>query len=188
MSKPRQYELIYIAEPESSEEVLADLAQQVAAIVSRFDGTIENTEEWGRRKLAYEIAGHKEGVYVLCLLNGGGDMIKEIDRRFRVIDAVIRHLFIRVDEALRVAERTRERRLSRSRRRRIARGLSPDPEPRPGEGTSNAPAAAPAAAAASAVAPAPAAAPAVASVPDASSTSESPAPAVTSDTSTQEEG
>lgn len=129
MSKSRQYELVYILEPESTDEVVADLATQVQDIVSRFEGEIENTENWGRRKLAYEIGRHKEGVYVLHLINGAGDMVKEIDRRLRVIDTVIRHLVVRVDEALRVATRTTDRRLSRSRRRRVARGLSPDPQP-----------------------------------------------------------
>lgn len=131
MSKPRQYELVYITAPDSSEEVLADLATQVTEIVSRLGGSLEGTEEWGRRKLAYEIGGHTDGVYVLHRLQGDGDVVKEIDRRLRVIDTVIRHLVIRVDEALRVAERSRERRQSRARRRRIARGLPPDAVPAP---------------------------------------------------------
>ena len=62
MSTVRQYELVYITPPEITEEALAELHQQVATVVERFGGNIEKTENWGRRKLAYEIASHREGV------------------------------------------------------------------------------------------------------------------------------
>ncbi len=61
MSSARQYELVYITPPEATEEALADLHQQVASIVERFGGSIERTEPWGRRRLAYEIARQREG-------------------------------------------------------------------------------------------------------------------------------
>ena len=61
-------------------------------------GQIEKTENWGRRKLAYEIAHQKEGVYVLEVINGSGELMKELDRRLRVMDQVLRHMVVRVDE------------------------------------------------------------------------------------------
>ena len=85
-----------------------------------------------RRKLAYEIGRHKEGTYVLEVINGNGDLMKEIDRRLRVTDLVIRHLTVRVDEEQGVVERMKARRTDTSRRRRVARGLPPDRQP--GEG------------------------------------------------------
>ena len=110
MKSVRQYELVYIALPDSTEETLNDLHQQVAGIVERFGGTIEKTEQWGRRKLAYEINRQREGVYVLEVINGPGDMTAELDRRLRVLDTVMRHLIVRVDEDLAIAERARTRR------------------------------------------------------------------------------
>ena len=74
MSSVRQYELIYITPPEITEEALAELHTQVAAVVSRFGGTIEKTENWGRRRLAYEIGGQREGVYVLEVIQGPGEL------------------------------------------------------------------------------------------------------------------
>ena len=62
MSTVRQYELIYIAPGEATEEALAEIHNQVAAVVERFEGVIEKTENWGRRRLAYEIGGQREGV------------------------------------------------------------------------------------------------------------------------------
>lgn len=134
MSKPRQYELVYIVRPEVSEQDVADLHAQVEQIIGRYNGTLDKTENWGRRKLAYEIGHQREGIYVVETITGSGDLIKEIDRRLRVSDQVIRHLTVRVDEELRVAERTREARRSNQARRRVARGLPP--EPIPGEGRS----------------------------------------------------
>jgi small subunit ribosomal protein S6 len=127
MSQVRQYELIYITPPESSEEALAELHQQVVAVVERFGGTIERTENWGRRRLAYEIGHHREGVYVLEVINGPGALTAELDRRLRVFDNVIRHLVVRVDEELAVAERSRVRRKSAMTARRVRRGLPPEP-------------------------------------------------------------
>jgi small subunit ribosomal protein S6 len=128
----RKYELVYVVSPEASDEQVTDLHTQIEAIVQRIGGQIEKTENWGRRKLAYEIGRHKEGTYVLEVLNGGGELMKEIDRRLKVIDLVIRHLIVRVDEEQGVVDRTRSRRTENSRRRRVARGLPADRQP--GEG------------------------------------------------------
>ena len=110
MSTTRQYELVYILTPETSEQQVAELHTQIEQIVQRFNGTIDKTENWGRRKLAYEIGHHREGIYVVETITGSGELMKEIDRRLRVIDQVIRHLVVRVDEEMAVAERTRDAR------------------------------------------------------------------------------
>src|SRR5687767_2577790 len=128
----RKYELVYVVSPEASDEQVADLHTQVEAIVQRIGGQIDKTENWGRRKLAYEIGRHKEGTYVLEAITGGGELMKEIDRRLKVSDLVIRHLVVRVDEDQAVVERVRARRTETSRRRRVARGLPADRQP--GEG------------------------------------------------------
>ena len=99
---------------------------------------LEKTENWGRRKLAYEIGHHKEGTYVLEVINGSGELMKEIDRRLKVLDQVIRHLVVRVDEEQRVVERTRTQRSQT-----IAappRRARPAARPQPGEGAARRPA------------------------------------------------
>ncbi len=128
MSQNRQYELVYIVSPETGEQETTDLHTQVEQIVQRFNGTIDKTENWGRRKLAYEIGHHREGTYVVETITGSGELMKEIDRRLRVTDAVIRHLIVRVDEDLRIADRQRNARKASQARRRVARGLPPEPE------------------------------------------------------------
>ena len=128
MSQNRQYELVYIVSPETGEQETTDLHSQIEQIVQRFSGTIEKTDNWGRRKLAYEIGHHREGTYVVETIRGSGELMKEIDRRLRVTDAIIRHLIVRVDEDLRIAERQRDARKATQARRRVARGLPPEPE------------------------------------------------------------
>jgi small subunit ribosomal protein S6 len=128
----RQYELVYILPPDTTEQQVAELHAQVESVVSRMNGQIEKTENWGRRKLAYEISHNKEGVYVLDVINGSGELMKELDRRLRVIDQVIRHLIVRVDQEKKVVERTQTKRRTESERRRVKRGLPPQRQP--GEG------------------------------------------------------
>ena len=127
MSQARQYELVYIAPADATDEVLAEVQQQVAAVVERFGGTIDRTEPWGRRRLAYQISHQREGTYVLHVITGPGTMTTELDRRLRVLDAVMRHLIVRVDEDLAVAERAKARRKSATVARRVRRGLPPEP-------------------------------------------------------------
>src|SRR5262245_46902104 len=130
----RQYELVYILPPETTEQQSGELHEQIVSIVSRLNGQIEKTENWGRRKLAYEIGHFKEGVYVLDVINGSGELMKEIDRRLKVMDQIVRHLIVRVDEEKKVVERTRTKRQAESERRRVKRGLPPQRQP--GEGRS----------------------------------------------------
>jgi small subunit ribosomal protein S6 len=122
MSQARQYELVYILSPDATEQEIADLHTQVESIIARYQGELVKTENWGRRKLAYRIGKHREGTYVLEVFKGTGELTKELDRRLKVIDSVIRHLCVRVDEDLRLAERTRARREAET-QRRIDRGL-----------------------------------------------------------------
>ena len=128
----RKYELVYVVSPDATDDQVSELHTQVDAIVQRLGGQIEKTENWGRRRLAYEIGRHKEATYVLEVINGSGELMKEIDRRLKVTDLVIRHLVVRVDEDQSVIDHKRTRRSESSRRRRVARGLPPDRQP--GEG------------------------------------------------------
>ncbi|MEO8077025.1 MAG: 30S ribosomal protein S6 [Acidobacteriota bacterium] len=134
MSTARQYELVYIVTPEASEQEIADLHTQIEQIIQRMGGTLDKTENWGRKRMAYDIGRHREGNYVVETISGSGELMKEIDRRLRVIDQVIRHLVVRVDEELRVAQRTTDARKTFVARRRTARGLPPERQPGEGRG------------------------------------------------------
>ena len=128
----RQYELVYILPPDTTEQQVTELHAQVEEVVSRMHGQIASTENWGRKRLAYEIARHKEGYYVLQVINGSGELMKELDRRLKVMDIVIRQMIVRVDEEKKVVDRTQTKRRTNSERRRVKRGLPPQRQP--GEG------------------------------------------------------
>jgi small subunit ribosomal protein S6 len=128
----RQYELVYILPPDTTEQQVTELHGQLEAVVSRLQGTFEKTENWGRKRLAYEIGHNKEGVYVLEVINGSGELMKELDRRLRVMDQVLRHMIVRVDQEKKVVDRTQTKRRTESERRRVKRGLPPQRQP--GEG------------------------------------------------------
>jgi len=132
----RQYELVYILPPDSTEQQVGELHEQIAQVVARLHGQVEKNENWGRRRLAYEIGHNKEGVYVLDVINGSGELMKELDRRLKVMDQVIRHMIVRVDEEKKVIDRTRTKRQSESERRRVKRGLPPQRQPGEGRGAS----------------------------------------------------
>ncbi len=124
--------LVAIVQKETHEQKVRARLRRVARRDRRTGGALEKTDNWGRRRLAYEIGRHKEGTYVLEVINGTGELMKEIDRRLKVTDLVIRHLAVRVDEEQQVVDRSRSKRTEMSRRRRVARGLPPDRQP--GEG------------------------------------------------------
>jgi small subunit ribosomal protein S6 len=128
----RQYELVYILPPDSTEQQVAEVQTQIEEVVARLHGQIASTDNWGRKRLAYEIARHKEGYYVLQTINGSGELMKELDRRLKVMDIVIRQMIVRVDEAKKVVDTVQTRRRSNSERRRVKRGLPPQRQP--GEG------------------------------------------------------
>ena len=70
MATSRQYELVYIVSPEATDQEVTDLHTQIEEIVQRYNGTFDKTENWGRRKLAYEIGKHREGTYVVETITG----------------------------------------------------------------------------------------------------------------------
>ncbi len=106
----RTYEIVYIAAPNTSDDDLAKLNAQLEKVVSDAGGTIAKTDNWGRKKLAYKIGKHDEGIYVVLYIEGSGQEIAEVERRLRVNDAIIRHLSVRTDEDLKRAAKLKKRR------------------------------------------------------------------------------
>jgi small subunit ribosomal protein S6 len=129
----RKYEIIFIVRPDVTDEDVAKLITQMEGVVTGAGGTVEKVEKMGRRRLAYRVARQREGIYVLFLVNGTGDTVKEFERRLKVSDAVIKFLTIRVDEDLDRLAKLKELRAKREARRprkpAPAPAASPAPEP-----------------------------------------------------------
>lgn len=93
----RKYEAVFIFEPNMEEEVRNGLFDRFKGIIEA-NGTIDNIDEWGSRKLAYEIKDFKEGYYILVHFQAEADAVNEIDRVAKISDKVIRHMIIREEE------------------------------------------------------------------------------------------
>jgi len=96
----RKYEIMFIIRPDVSEEEVDKVIALMESAVTATGGKVEKVERMGRRKLAYRVSRYREGLYVLFTLEGGGDTVKEFERRLKVSDAVIKFLTVRIDEEL----------------------------------------------------------------------------------------
>jgi small subunit ribosomal protein S6 len=101
---------LFIADPNLSEPDVDTLTAQVQTYVEKEGGKVDKLEKWGKKRLAYEVRRHSEGYYVLMSVLGGVALVKEVERRIKVTDGIIRHLTVRVDEDLKKAERRKGQR------------------------------------------------------------------------------
>ena len=92
-----KYELMYIINPNLSEEETAAIVEKFKALVEQ-NGTLEEMEEMGKRKLAYEINYISEGYYVLVKFTSGPDFPAELDRVLGITDGILRSLITRRPE------------------------------------------------------------------------------------------
>ena len=91
------YELMFIINPTLEEEKKNTVVEMVQGIITDNGGEISNVDVWGMRKLAYLIEKKSEGYYVVIEFKAGTDLPKELDRRLRISDNVMRHMIINKD-------------------------------------------------------------------------------------------
>jgi small subunit ribosomal protein S6 len=94
----RTYELMFILRPDMAEEEQDKLISTVETQVGNAGGTVKHVERMGKRRLAYIVRKFQDGVYVMMALEGEGAMVKEVERRLRVTEPVIKFMTVRVDE------------------------------------------------------------------------------------------
>jgi len=122
----RKYELIFIVRPDVPEEELGKIITQMEGVVSGHGGKIEKIEKIGRRRLAYRVQRQREGIYVLFVVEGTGDTVKEFERRLKVNDLVMKYLSVRVDEELKRAAKAKAWRAEQAARKPRPRPSSPE--------------------------------------------------------------
>jgi len=94
----RTYELMFIVRPDMTDEDLDKLISTLQAVVPASGGTVKSVEKMGKRRLAYTVRRFHDGIYVLLVVEGGGPVMHELERRLRVTEPVIKFLTVRVDE------------------------------------------------------------------------------------------
>lgn len=93
----QKYETMYIVRPELTDSDVQKIADRFKALVEEKGGSVDQAGKWDKRKLAYEIDGHKEGNYVLMNFQAGPDVPAELSRLLGIHDDVIRHRIFRID-------------------------------------------------------------------------------------------
>ena len=104
----RIYEELFIVRADTPEEELDPLIEQLKGVITTAGGTIEKVEKWGVRKLAYRVAKQNEGQYILIVFNAKADTVKELERRMRVSDMVMKFITVRIDEKLKRIEKRKK--------------------------------------------------------------------------------
>ena len=92
-----KYELVLIFKPELSEEDRNTVFSRIQQVIDE-NGKLEEVHDWGKRKLAYEINYIKGGYYYIVNFDLDPQFVKEIERRCRLFDQIIRYMVVRVDE------------------------------------------------------------------------------------------
>ena len=90
----KAYELLFFVAPTISDETRLAVMKRIEATIAEGEGKIDNVEDWGKRKLAYEINGLTEGDYTLIDFYADPANIAELDRVLRINDAVVRHMIV----------------------------------------------------------------------------------------------
>src|SRR5262245_64614233 len=108
-NRAREYETIYILRPDIDADSADRIGTRVADVVSREQGRLTKVESWGRRRLAYDIAKQRRGVYMYLKYLGTGRVVSEIERNLRLADGVLKYqtVLVRSDvevEGLTVAD------------------------------------------------------------------------------------
>jgi small subunit ribosomal protein S6 len=90
-NRAREYETIYILKPDIDADGAEKIATRLAEVVTRESGRLTKVEQWGRRRLAYDIGKQRRGVYMYLKYLGGGKVVAEIERNLRLADGVIKY-------------------------------------------------------------------------------------------------
>ncbi len=91
-----KYETIFVADPTLTEDETEAIIKMIDETVTSAGGTVLKVERWGKRRLAYPILHKEEGFYVLMVVDCPAQLVKEIERRYRINDRIIRHQTVRV--------------------------------------------------------------------------------------------
>lgn len=95
----RPYETIFILKPDLEEEAINAAIERYANLIQEHQGSVEEINRWGKKRLAYEIDDYREGYYTLILFQGEPSTANELDRVLRINDEVLRHIIVRRDNA-----------------------------------------------------------------------------------------
>jgi small subunit ribosomal protein S6 len=113
----RVYEELFIVKPDAPEEEVNTFVDQLKTLITNGKGTVDKVDNWGTRKLAYRVSKYAEGHFILIQFSSSPESVKEIERRLRVADMVIKFITVRIDEKQKKIEKRKKAREKRAARR-----------------------------------------------------------------------
>lgn len=93
----RAYEVLFIIRPDLEEEATAAVVDKFTNLINTNSGEVTSINKWGKRRLAYEVEGFREGFYTLVNFNGEPATAQELERVFRITDETMKYLITRKD-------------------------------------------------------------------------------------------
>jgi small subunit ribosomal protein S6 len=115
----RIYEELFIVRPDATDEAVEPVLEQLKSVITNSGGTLDKTEKWGMRRLAYRVLKYDEGQYFLMQFTAEASTVLEIERRLRVADVVMKFLTVRIDEKLKRIEKRKKAREKRAARKPV---------------------------------------------------------------------
>jgi small subunit ribosomal protein S6 len=106
--RTREYETIFILKPDVTNEVIGATNSKIRGVLEAGGGTLLKIENWGRRKLAYEVKKQLKGIYIFLRYLGNAGLVEEVERNLHLTDSVIRQYSVKIAENVDPATRTSE--------------------------------------------------------------------------------
>jgi len=94
----RRYETIFIASPELNDDDVKVIIEKTKGLIEKMGGQVEKTDDWGTRKLAYEVKKKSRGHYIYMKFSGKSDLVAEVERMFRINEGVIKYQSVQIEE------------------------------------------------------------------------------------------
>jgi small subunit ribosomal protein S6 len=99
----REYETIYVLRPDISKEGAEKISNRVSDVKKREGGTLTQVESWGRRSLAFPVSNHRRAYYVYLKYVGGGQVVSELERNFRMLEGVLKYQTVKLRDEVDLA-------------------------------------------------------------------------------------
>lgn len=92
-----KYEAVYIIDPEVNDERVTELSEEVKTLIEKEGGTVDHTEQWGKKKLAYAVKKKRYGYYTLVHYTGSHDALLKLEQFFKYNESVIKYITLTFD-------------------------------------------------------------------------------------------
>ena len=123
----RIYEELFIVKPDAPDEEVDQFVETLRTQLTTAGATVDKIDKWGKRRLAYRVDKYREGTYVLFQFTSEPTAVKELERRLRVSDVVLKFLTVRIDQTLKRLEKRKKVRDKRAVKRALTTPASPAP-------------------------------------------------------------